>query len=79
MRAARTLAAAMAVAMAGTVAPLAAPAASATSTINLTFWSWVPSIQENVTLFNKTHPRDPCDPGRRRIQPDRVHQALRRH
>lgn len=22
----------------------------------LTFWSWVPGIQRNVTLFNKTHP-----------------------
>jgi multiple sugar transport system substrate-binding protein len=58
MRATKTIVAAIAVAMVGTVAPLVTPAsiASATSVTNITFWSWVPEIQENVTLFNKTHP-----------------------
>lgn len=36
----------------------ASPRASGCSSgsTQLTFWSWVPGIQRNVTLFNKTHP-----------------------
>jgi multiple sugar transport system substrate-binding protein len=58
MRATKTIVAAVAVAMVGTVAPLvtAASSASASSVTNITFWSWVPEISENVALFNKTHP-----------------------
>lgn len=53
-RALAAVAAATAFAVAGT--PAAANAAADASPVTLTFWSWVPGIQSQVALFNKSHP-----------------------
>lgn len=48
-----TVAAAAALVVAGS--PAAASAAAKAKPVTLTFWSWVPGIQSQVALFNKSH------------------------
>jgi len=47
---------AVAAALAIAAAPGTAMAAAKPRPVTLTFWSWVPGIQTQVALFNKTHP-----------------------
>src|SRR5919201_5977193 len=42
--------------LAATIPSLALGGKSRSRTVTLTFWSWVPHLQDEVNLFNKTHP-----------------------
>jgi multiple sugar transport system substrate-binding protein len=45
-----------AICLAATIPGLALGGKTRSSAVSLTFWSWVPQLQDEVTLFNKSHP-----------------------
>jgi multiple sugar transport system substrate-binding protein len=42
--------------LAATIPSLALGGKARSNAVSLTFWSWVPKLQDEVNLFNKTHP-----------------------